>query len=432
MLALYALGSMLGAGIYGLVGQVAGVMGAAVWASFLVAMAGALLTGLTYASLGSRYPRAGGAAYIVQRAFSSRMLSYVVGLSVIGSGLSSMAAGSHVVAKNVQIALGLQSVPELMLAFLYLALIAVLVWRGLRESMWFNAVSTVIEAGGLLVVIAVGMRFWGDANLLETPTAADWTSTGLILVQGAVLSFFSFLGFEDALNVSEEVKNPARNLPIGIIAAMIGATLIYLGVAITAVSVVAWQDLAQSPAPLEAVMTRAAPWLPGMVYTVITIFAVANTGLINFVMASRLVFGLSRQGLLPSPLRRLHPKRGTPHIAVIAIFVAAAILAMVGDLSQLAAATVLLLLAVFVLMDVSALVLRRRPGEPKPPFSVHPVIPALGALICLGLFLTRAVTGDLRAPMIALGLVVVFLALYVFSRHTHGPEEYFADEGVAG
>ncbi|MEZ5937295.1 MAG: amino acid permease [Hyphomonadaceae bacterium] len=430
MLGLYALGSMLGAGIYGLVGQVAGLMGGAVWMSFVVAMCGALLTGLAYASLGARYPRAGGAAYIVGRAFRSRLLAYVVGLSVVGSGLASMAAGSHVVAGNIQALFGLQSVPELLFAIAYLAALAVLIWRGLRESMWFNALATFIEVGGLLLVIVVGARFWGQQDLTAIPSASDWTTTMLILAQGAVLSFFSFLGFEDALNVSEEVKNPARNLPIGLITAMFAATLIYLGVAITAVSVVSPATLAEAPAPLEAVMGKAAPWLPSLTYTIITIFAVANTGLINFVMASRLVFGLSRQGLLPKPLSRIHPKRGTPHISAIAVLVAASLLASAGDVSQLAAATVLLLLGVFILMDASAILLGRRADEPLASFNVHPAIPAAGALICLGLLIVRALTGDARAPTIAAVLIAMFTGLYFLTKSGHRPDADLVDENL--
>src|SRR5262245_36686747 len=161
MLALYGLGSMLGAGIYGLVGRAAGVLGGAVWAAFVMAMVGALLTGLTYASLGARYPRAGGAAYIVHRAFGRPALSYLVGLSVVASGLTSMATGSRIVGENVRSLFGLEAMPPLAIALIYLALLAALVWRGLRESLWFNALCTAIEAGGLVLVIVFGARFWG-------------------------------------------------------------------------------------------------------------------------------------------------------------------------------------------------------------------------------------------------------------------------------
>lgn len=423
MLALYGLGSMLGAGVYGLVGKAAGMLGGMVWASFLIAMAAALLTGLSYAALGSRYPRAGGAAYVLQRAFGTPMLSYVAGLCVVASGLTSMATGSRIVASNLQTLFGWQSVPVALIAMLYLAVLCAVVWRGLRESLWFNAVCTFIEAGGLILVIVVGARFWGQADLLELPTQQDWATTGLLLTQSAVLTFYAFLGFEDTLNVSEEVKNPARNVPLGLIGAMLGATVLYMLIAITAVSVVHWEVLANAPAPLGAVMERAAPWIPAVVYTVITIFAVANTALINFVMGSRLIFGMSRQGLLPRVLARIHPTRSTPHIAALAIFVVASVLLLLGDVTQLASAAVILLLGVFTLMNIAQIVLATRPGEPRAPVKLPMIVPLLGGLICLVLLVVRAVTGEAVAPLIAAGLLGLIVVLYLATRHSHRPDE---------
>ena len=416
MLALYGMGSMLGAGIYGLVGRAAGIMGGAVWAAFLTAMVGTLLTGLTYAALGARYPRAGGAAYIIHRAFGRPMLSYVAGLSVVASGLTSMATGSRIVAENLRSLFGLTEVAPLVLALAYLAFLAVLVWRGLRESLWVNALCTAVEAGGLVLVIVLGARFWGTQDLLELPVQGDFGATSLLVAQGAVLTFFAFMGFEDTLNVAEEVKDPARTVPRGLIAAMAGTTVLYLLIAITAVSVVPWRELAQAPAPLGAVMARAAPWIPPVVYTIITIFAVANTALINFVMGSRLVFGMARQGLLPAPLARLHPVRCTPHYAVMVMYVAAAIIVSLGDIAQLAAATVLLLLAVFVLMNLAQLALARRTGEPAPPIRLPTVVPVGGALICGVLLVVRGTTGDAVAPLLAAGLVVTIVTMYLITR----------------
>jgi amino acid transporter len=423
MLTLYGLGSMLGAGVYGLVGKAAGMLGGMVWASFLIAMVAAMLTGLSYAALGSRYPRAGGAAYVMQRAFGRPMLSYVAGLCVIASGLTSMATGSRIVATNLQNLFGLDWLPVTLIAVLYLALLCAVVWRGLRESLWFNAICTIIEASGLILVIVLGARFWGQANLLELPTQQDWATTGLLLMQSAVLTFFAFLGFEDTLNVSEEVKNPARNVPIGLIGAMLGATVLYLLIAITAVSVVHWEVLAAAPAPLGAVMERAAPWMPSMVYTVITIFAVANTALINFVMGSRLIFGMSRQGLLPKALAKIHPTRHTPHIAAVAILVVASILLLLGDVSQLAAATVILLLGVFTLMNLAQLTLATRKGEPPAPIKLPMVVPILGATICGVLLVVRATSSERVAPLIAGGLLLVVVVLYLLTRRHHRADE---------
>lgn len=168
-LALYGLGSMLGAGIYGLIGKAAGEMGNAVWLAFLVSMVAALLTGLSYASLGSRYPRAGGAAYVTQRAYGWPLLTYLVGLTVMASGLTSVATQSRVVAEALTRLPLLEGMPVLPLALGFLLLIAAIVFRGIKESMWVNMACTAMEAGGLLIVIAVGIPYWGGVDLLEVP-----------------------------------------------------------------------------------------------------------------------------------------------------------------------------------------------------------------------------------------------------------------------
>jgi len=423
---LYGVGSMMGAGIYGLVGKAAGVLGSAMWMAFLVAMVAALLTGLSYASIASRYPKAAGAAYATHRAYGRPWLSYVVGLAVVASGIASSATQSKVVALNLNSLLGWQTglsvagVPLeiVLLAVGFLMLVGGIVYRGISESLWANTVCTLIEAGGLILVIAVGFRFWGDTDLTQLPVTAanpDGTLTGALLLQGAVLTFFSFLGFEDMLNVSEEVKNPERNMPIAMIGAMLIVSLLYLAVSITAVSIVPWQELAEAPAPLRAVVERAAPWFPAVGFTFITIAAVANTALVNTVMGSRMLYGLSRQGLLPAALGKVHGRRRTPHVAILVLFVIIALLQFAGDITQLAGATVLLLLIVFTIVNAALVVLKRRDGDMPGRFNAPAIVPVLGAAVCLVMIGGQVVQSDWRGPAIALGMIAAILAAYLFS-----------------
>ncbi len=327
-MALYGLGSMLGAGIYGLMGKVAGQVGNAVWLAFIVALVAALLTALSYASLGSRYPRAAGAAYVTQRAYGFPLLSFMVGLALVCSGLTSIATQSRVFAANLSELIGLDGVPIAWLALGFLLVMAGIVFRGIRESMWVNVLCTVVEAAGLILVVAVGVSYWGSVNYLETPVLPGEDHMTLIVIQGAVLAFFAFIGFEDMYNVAEEVRDPRRTLPIGLITAMVAAAIIYIAVAITAVSVVPWQELATVPGPITEVVTRAAPFIPPILFTAITLFAVANTGLVNFVTASRLLYGMGRQGLLPAFFGKVHNDRRTPHIAIAVLFMILAPLAL--------------------------------------------------------------------------------------------------------
>lgn len=423
---LYGLGSMLGAGIYALIGRAADSLGNAVWLAFLTAMIAAMLTGLSYACVGSRYAKAGGAAYVTQRALRKPLLSYVVGLAVMMSGLTSMATGAQAIAEQLEKALGF-ALDIKLVAIGIVFLVGCVIYRGLRESMWLNILCTVVEATGLLFIIAVGVRYWGSVNYLETAgdTVAGGPGSGITLalvMQGAVLTFYSFIGFEDILNVSEEVKNPRRNVPFGLIGAMILATIIYMAVAITAVSVVPWRELAASKTPLMDVAHRAAPWLGGIdrLYLGITIFAIGNTALLNYIMGSRLLYGMSRQGLLPAILGRIHSKRHTPHIAVFVLFGIVAVLILSGGVKQLAESTVLLLLSVFTIVNIALLVLKRRPDEPRGGFEPPMIVPLLGALTCASLIYARihsAITSpdttQQTAPLIAGGIVVVSLVLYV-------------------
>lgn len=410
----YTLGGMLGAGIYGLVGQAAGQLGGAVWLGFVVAMVAALLTGLSYASLGSRYPRAGGAAYVTHRGFHRPLLTWTVGLAVMASGLTSVATQSRVVAENLLRLLDIPGLPAALVALGFLLLLAGLVARGMRESMWMNVLCTTVEATGLVLVILVGLPWIGQANLLETPSP-DGIGASLLL-QGAILTFFAFIGFEDTLNVAEECHDPQRTVPIGIVSAMLVATALYILIAIVAVSVVPWRELATAPSPLAEVMARAAPWMPGWVYVAVTIFAVANTALLNYVTASRLAYGMARQGLLPEPLGRIHPTTRTPHVAVAALLLVVVALMLAGNIAQLASATVLLLLAVFTCVNLALLVLQRRPGEKRGGFEIPQFVPALGALVCLALLLNRVATGDWRAPALAGVVLAAIVAGFLVMR----------------
>ncbi|HEX5932118.1 MAG TPA: APC family permease [Methyloceanibacter sp.] len=412
-MALYGLGSMLGAGIYGLIGKAAGQAGNALWLAFVVAFVAALLTALSYASLGSRYPRAAGAAYVTERAYGFSLLSFMVGIALVCSGLTSIATQSQVFAANIAALFGLEDMPLSWLALGFLLILTGIVFRGIRESMWVNVLCALIEAGGLLLVIVVGASYWGSVDYLATPAVPGGDHAALLVMQATVLAFFAFIGFEDMINVAEETREPERTVPLGLMLAMSGAAFLYIGVAVTAVSVVPWPKLAAAPGPITAVVERAAPSIPPIVFTVITLFAVANTALVNYVTASRLIYGMARQGLLPERLGSVHAARRTPHLAVAALFLVLAPLALLGTITELAAATVLLLLLVFMVVNGALFILKRRKSEKQGRFEIPRAIPALGAMVCLVLIVVRVTTGDWRAPALAGALLFGALVLHV-------------------
>ena len=452
-LVVYGVGDMVGSGIYGTVGNAAAQMGNAVWLAFAVSMVAAVLTGLSYACIASRYPRAAGAAYVTQRAFKFSFLSYLIGLMVTASGLTSMATSTNVFTKTMlglttaDPAAAMKDWPWFAIAFSFLGLLTFVNFWGIRQSMWTNIVCTFVEVGGLLFILAIGMRFWGSVHYLETPSATfdddgRMLDHGLgvsMVLAGSVLTFFSFIGFEDMLNVSEEVKEPRTTMPRGIVLALMVATLLYIGVAVTVVSVIPHQQFANPEmSPLARVTSRAAPWLWPRTFDFVTLFAVSNTVLINYIMSSRLLYGMARQGLMPKLLGRIHASRHTPHIAILTLLIVVLILAVSGGedaVTQLAQATTLLLLCSFMVVNASLIVLKRRPGEPAGGFEVPIVVPAFGILVSAAMIGAKLYSGiaefgltdkGIRAPMIAGIIVAGITALYFVIRPSNLSEDSLA------
>lgn len=410
-LTLYGVGDILGAGIYGLVGKAAGEMGSAAWLGFLVSLVAAGLTGLSYASLGSRYPKAAGAVFATSRAFHSSFLSYVVGLALLASGLTSMATASRVFAGYFSGLFVALPVPLLVVGF-GLVLTFVVFW-GIREAIWANSLCTVVELSGLLFIIALGVTALGSANYFDATTAAnpEGSLSLPLLLGGAVLTFYSFVGFEDMLNVAEEAKNPRRNLPRALLMALFIASVVYMLISLIAVSVIPAAELALSSQPLVDVAGRLAPWFPRPLFTLIALFAVANTALLNFIMGSRLLYGMSRQGLFPAFFGKVHATRHTPHRSVLLVGAVLLALALVGDILSLARATSVLLLMCFVVVNISLVVLQRKEKVDES-FEVPAFVPVLGALVCLAM-LSRAKAEEW---MIAGSLVAVIVLLYFVLR----------------
>jgi amino acid transporter len=290
------------------------------------------------------------------------------------------------------------------------------------------------------LIIAVGSRFWGNVNYLQTPHSTfddqgrilEHGMSMSMLLTGSVLTFFSFIGFEDMLNVAEEVKEPRRTMPWGIVLALFIATLLYMGVAITTVSVVDHRRFLDPDASaLSMVAARAAPWLPTRTYDFVTLFAVANTVLINFVMGSRLLYGMARQGLLPSILGQIHPKRHTPHVAIFTLLAIVLVLAVSGGekaVVALASATGLLLLFSFMVVNTALIVLKLRPGEAEGAFEVPIIIPAAGVIVNGTLVVARliAANGEFRAPAIAGAIALAATILYFVIRPQSITEESLA------
>lgn len=405
---LYALGDILGAGIYALVGKVVDTAGSSAWLSFGVAALLALVTGFTYAELSSRHPVAAGAAAYCRRAFPHPAVAFVVGTFVLASGLTSAATVSLAFSGYLAPFVDL---PPLLGSVGLLGLMTYLSWRGIQESSRVNVVLTFVELSGLLLVLVVGFAYAsGVDDATQVERLAPQASLGEVLA-GATLAFYAYIGFEDTANVAEEVRDVRRVLPRAILTAIGASCLIYVGVTVAALLTVPADRLASSDAPLLEVLRVAGIELPGGAFSIIALLAICNTGLLNLIMASRLTYGMSREGLLPAVLGRVHPVRATPWVAVLLAFALAVALALSGGVKVLAQTTSLLLLCVFTVLHAALLRLKRREVVPDPEvFRIPAWLPATGIVLCGGLALQFPAAAYARAGIVlAVGAVLYLL-----------------------
>ncbi|MFE7415290.1 APC family permease [Streptomyces laurentii] len=400
LLLLFIVGDILGTGIYALTGQVAGEVGGAAWLPFVIAFAVALVTAASYLELVTKYPQAAGAALYVHKAFGKHFLTFLVGFAVMCSGITSASAASRAFAANLVTGFGIDAgnllVLLIALGFMCLVLLANL--RGAAESLKANVLLTAVELSGLLLVILISGCFiaGGNADFSRVVAFESGSEKGVFLAVSTAtsLAFFAMVGFEDSVNMAEETRNPTRVFPRVMFTGLGVTGLIYVLVSVCAVAVVPVGQLASSETPLATVVQTAAPDFPiADLLPFISMFAVANSALINMMMASRLLYGMSGQGVLPPSLSKVHAVRRTPQVAILFTTVIAFGLITFVSLrpdspvvALLGGTTSLLLLTVFAVVNLSVLVLRRDTVDTHH-FRAGRVLPALGALTCLYLVL---------------------------------------------
>lgn len=430
LLLLFVVGDILGTGVYALTGKVAGEVGGAVWLPFLCAFIVALLTATSYLELVTKYPRAGGAAVYTHKAFGIHFLTFLLTFAVMCSGLTSASSASKAFAANFFAAADIDPGRGSLLmitSLTFMALIALVNLRGVGESVKANVVLTCVELSGLLIVIAIGAWALGSGDgdtsrLTEFHTPEGDTAFGAVTAATA-LAFFAMVGFEDSVNMAEETKDPVRIFPKIMLIGLCVTGLIYVLVAISAVALVSPEDLNEGSTPLLKVVQAGAPGFPIEIFAWITMFAVANSALINMLMASRLLYGMSHEQVLPGPLGRILPRRRTPYMAILFTTLLAFFLIGFADLAALGGTTAFLLLCVFAIVNVAVLVLRRDRVEHKH-FHAPTALPVLGVVLCVYLaspLSGRAgddyeIAGWLMLIGVGLWAVTWLLNKYVFNR----------------
>ena len=357
-LTLYGLGTTIGAGIYALVGEMAASAGPYMPISFLLAAVLAGLTGLSFAELSSRYPLAGGAAVYVKMGFGSQTFSLIVGLAVALAGMVSAAGIINGFVGYLQTFFDVSR--ELSIVGIVLVMGGLAVW-GIKETVGVAVTITLIEIGGLLLVIAVGLPdIFSSTDLSANLTSVSLDAVALSgVVSGTFLAFYAFIGFEDMVNVAEETKSATQTVPRAILLTLGITALVYLLISLIAVLTMPMDELAGHPAPLKFIFAEKTGG-SGDVIGYIAIVAMINGAVVQLVMASRILYGLSNQGALPAVLGRVHPGRGTPVIATVLVTGTILALALWFRLAGLAAATSFITLIVFAVVNLALLIIKRR------------------------------------------------------------------------
>jgi amino acid transporter len=410
MLLLFIVGDILGGGIYARTGEVAGEIGGAIWTGFALAAVIAAFTAASYAELVSKYPQAAGAALYIHKAFKTPLLTFVVAFAVMCSGLASAAAlasafGGDYLSEFVEL-------PTVLVGLVVVAVVTAINFRGIRESAGFNLVCTLVELAGLVLVVVIGAAFLfdGGGDASRAFEFKDDATPALLIVAGASIAFYALIGFEDAVNVAEETKDSTRTFPRTLFMGLGLAGAVYLVVTIIAGMTVPADTLAKSDGPLLEVVALGPLAVNSQLFSAIALFALINGCLLNLVMASRLMYGMANEGVVPKVLGRVHMGRHTPWVAILFTASIAAVLVMLGDLTTLADTTVLLLLLVFIGVHVAAIVLRSEPVDHEH-FRAPAVLPYLGAATCIGLA-AQTVIDDPKLVVWAGGLLLFGLILW--------------------
>jgi APA family basic amino acid/polyamine antiporter len=404
---MYGVGIILGAGIYVLIGPAAGLAGNSVWISFIIGALISSFTGLSYAELSTMFPKAAAEYIYVKRAFKSELLAFLTGWLIIFSGIVSMST----------VALGFASYftaifafPIVFTALILVASLSFLNLFGIEKSSRINIFFTMIEVGGLLLIIFLGINKFGTVNYFEAPSVSG-------IFAAAALMFFAYLGFEDIVNIAEETRNPEKNLPRALILSIIVTAVFYVLVALAVVSLANWEILGVSDAPLSYAASTVLGANGFSIMSYIALFATANTVLIISIVGSRMIYGMAKDAALPVIFSKIHYKTKAPWIAIFCVMLFSMFFIFLGDIELVASITSFGVFITFALVNLSLIWLRYRKPELKRPFRVplsigkFPIISFLGLMSCL-LMVTQFDFYVVIFGLLLLGLGVLVFGIY--------------------
>ncbi len=384
---LYGLGTTIGAGIYALVGELAGISGYMAPAAFLVASMMAGLTAMSFAELSSRFPRAAGASLYIKQGLGSAKLALVAGLLVALVGIVSSAALINAFTSYLSLFIDIHRFSAILIIALTIGTLAI--W-GIAESVFIAALITLIEIGGLLLIIFYSYPIFTvlPERLPELMPGTDLNNWSIIYA-GALLAFYAFIGFEDMVDVAEEIKDVQRNLPLAIMITLGITTVLYMLIMVAAVLAIPPEQLSEEKVPLVALYQHFSND-QSIVIGIIGMFAIINGALIQTIMASRVLYGLSSRGQIHPLLSQVNHFTRTPIIATFIVIISIFIFAILGQLATLAEITSVIMLIVFSLVNLSLWRIKKREStRPEGIFSVPFWSPVVGFFVSAGFVLSQ-------------------------------------------
>ena len=406
-LTMYGVGMILGAGIYVLIGQAAGLAGGTIWISVGLGVVLALFSGLSYAELSSIFPKSAAEYVFVKKSFKNNLLAFIVGwltaiTSVISAAVVSLGFGGYLA--------NFVDIPIVVSAIILLGLLSLVNFLGIKESAWTNTVFTIIEASGLILIIVIGFTYADPqpVDYFESPTGL----TGILLA--FTLIFFAFIGFEDMANVAEEVKNPKRTLPRAIILSVLITGIIYVLVSFASIRVVDWHDLGTSIAPMADVADTVLGAKGHVILSGIALFATVNTVLIILVAGARMFYGMAREQSLPTFLSIVHSKTKTPWISVIVVMLLAIAFTLIGDIAVIAQITVFATLITFAMINLSVIILRYTETNIERPYKIPLNIGKFPIFPLFGLSITVYMLFQFELDVLLVGAIVLIVGVILY------------------
>lgn len=443
----YGVGLILGAGIYVIIGDVAAIAGNAMWISFVLAALIAIVTGFSYAELSSIFPKSAAEYVYSKNAFDSNFVGSIAGCMIIFVAIVSAATVAIGFAEYLTV-IAFSQVSPILIAIILMLVLSFINFYGISESIRVNTAFTFIELAGLVLIIIAGIWLGSPekTDYFEIPGNVDLFKIPSNVVIGVLLSstgliFFAYYGFENIVNISEETKTPTRIIPLAVLFSIIITTVVYVVVALAVTTLVGWEELSQSQAPLALVAERALGKNGDFILSVIALFATSNTCLMMLISGSRIIYGMSKTerktghdslsrtssttSVFPRVLARVHGTRRTPWISIIVTMIIGiiVILSSGGSISKIANISVFGIFIVYVLVNLSLIVLRmRKPylkGDFVSPISTKGNFPVLAA-IGLATSILILMQFDYEVAISGLTVLTIIVILCLQLNRMHG------------